>query len=686
MNKTLKHRVLSLILILFVVLGIFAIRLIEFQIVKGDELLAKAVNTRTYKFPVTAARGEIVDRYGRALATNRTGYNVSLNQLMLPKAKLNDTLLELVEILTSQGEKWNDRMPISQTEPYVFTGVDPETGISKDADAMKIEIKLAAYATEQQVIDKLIEIYDLKSYTKEQQRVLAGIRYQMTTEYYGAENTFTLAQDVSATTVATIKERSLRLPGVEIVAQSTRTYPDGTIVPHIMGLVGQIYREEWVSSKKELEENGYKQNSIKGNSGLERAYESQLKGTDGVLAIERTMSGELRASEMEKEPKPGNTIMLTLDSKLQQDTYASLERVIKKMQQRKSGDGLEANAGAAVVLDVKTGGVLAVVNYPSYDLNLYSSNYSEYVTDPNKPLFNRALRGIYSPGSTFKPLVGLTGLLNGTITKDFRINCTGTYHFYSNYGFTPGDLAAHGSTGIYRAIEQSCNVFFYDVGRQVGNTAYNDVANKMGLAVKTGIEIQEEIGYLTNEATAIRLGVEWNPLGDTCQAAIGQKETRVTPIQLATYGMTLANKGIRYKTHLVSSIRDYNSGAVVEEIKPIVESELKDANNAYAEIETGMTMTAQTHSGGYLTNYPYTIAIKTGTPETGQKTASGKDLYNAAMVAYGPVEDPEIAIGIIVENGNYGVQLAEMVKDIFDSYYVSRAETMAPQKNGELLH
>lgn len=686
MNKTLTRRIFSLILILFVVLGIFAIRLIEFQVVKGEELLSQAVNTRSYKFPVTAARGEIVDKFGRPLATNRTGYNVTLNQLMLPKDNLNSTLIELVEILSSQGDKWNDRTPITMTEPYTFTGLNVETGISADADNMKKQINLAAYATEQQVLDKLVQMFKLENLPKDQQRIIGGIRYQMMSEGYGAENTFTLASDVSATTVATIKERSLRLPGVEIVSQSSRTYPDGTIMPHIMGLVGPIFREEWQENEKELKANKYKQNSIKGNSGLELAFESQLRGTDGVLAIERTLTGELRASEMEAEPKPGNTVMLTLDSKLQQDIYASLERSIRKMQEKKPGEGKEANAGAVVVLDVKTGGVLAVVNFPSYDLNLYSSNYDEYVKNPDKPLLNRALRGLYRPGSAFKPLVGLTGLLNGTIGGDFKINCTGVYNFYTQYGYTGNDLAAHGNMNIQRAIEQSCNVFFYDVGRQVGIDAFNEVANKLGLAVQTGVEVYEETGYLTNEATAIRLGVEWNPLGDTCQAAIGQKETMVTPIQLATYAMTLANRGVRYKTHFVSSIRDYNSGAVIEELLPEVVSELPDNNNAYSEIEAGMVLTAQTHSGGYLTNYPYTIALKTGTAETGKLTAEGKKLYNASMVAYGPVENPELAIGIVVENGNYGYQLAEIVKDIFDSYYVSRAETMSPQKNGELLH
>lgn len=689
MDKTLIRRLASLIIISVVLIAVFGMRLVEFQLIKGEEYLAQAVNTRMYEFPVTAARGEIVDKYGRPLATNRTGYNITLNALMLPEENLNSTLLEIVEILSAQGEKWNDKTPITFIQPYEFTGIDVETGLSAEAERMKTDkaVGLSVYATPNQVMEALIKKYELEDLPENQQRVIAGIRYQMTSEGYSNENTFTLATDVSTVTVATIKERSIRLPGVEIVSQAIRTYPDGSVIPHIMGLVGPIYREEWQADKTKLMEKGYKQNSIKGNSGLEMAFEDLLRGTDGTQKIERTLSGALRASVIVEEPKPGATIALTIDQQLQEDTYASLARSIEKMQRtQKSGFGKEANAGAVVVLDVKTGGVLALVNFPSYDLNLYSSNYDEYASNPDKPLLNRALRGLYRPGSTFKPLVGLTGVLNGKITTDFAVNCTGVYTYYSNYGYTGNDLAAHGHTNIYRALEQSCNVFFYDVGRIVGLNAFNDTANKMGLAVPTGIEVKEEIGYLNSEETARKLKVEWNPLGDTCQAAIGQKESAVTPIQLATYAMTLANKGVRYKTHLVSSIRDYNSGEIEQEFAPEVLSTLPDANNAYAEIEKGMVLTAQNHSGGYLTNYPYNIAIKTGTPQTSRRTADGKSIYDAAMVAYGPVEDPEIAIGIIVESANYGYQLSEIVKDIFDSYFISRTESMNSQKSGVLLH
>ncbi len=686
MDSMLVRRITALIAVLVLVLGTFCMRLVDFQLVKGEEHLAKAVNTRQYNFAVTAARGEIVDRYGRAIATNRAGFNVVLNYLMLPTGKLNDTLLELVDILSASGENWNDKTPITKEAPYTFTGVDVDTGESRDAERMKKEVGLSTYATADQVLDALVKRFKLEALSREEQRIIGGLRYQMQINGFSSTTNFTFAEDVSSTTVATIKERGLRLPGVEIVEQAIRTYPHGTILPHLTGLVGPIYREEWKENEEQLVANGYKQDSIKGNSGLELAFESDLRGTDGIRQIERTLSGTLKASELIKEPQPGNTVMLTLDANLQQEAYSALARAIEKMQTtQKPGFGKEANAGALVVIDTKTGGILAAVNYPSYDLNLYNSNYTEYAQNPDKPLLNRAFRGLYRPGSTFKPIVGLTGLLDNTITADFAYNCTGVYNFYTQYGYTGYDLAAHGRTDIYRALEQSCNCYFYDVGRQVGIERFNDVAGKMGLGVATGVEVFEEKGWLTSEETAKKLKVEWNPLGDTCQAAIGQKETAVTPLQLATYAGTLANKGTRYKTHLVASTRDYNDGTIIKEFLPEVESVLPDQNNAYAEIEKGMVQTAQNHSGGYLTNYQYNIAMKTGTPQTGRKNASGQELFHAAMVAYGPVEDPELAIGIIVENGNYGYQLSEVVRDIFDAYYIDKQQSTAPIPSGVLL-
>ncbi|MEG0763590.1 MAG: penicillin-binding transpeptidase domain-containing protein [Oscillospiraceae bacterium] len=688
MDKTLIRRISFLILFLLIVLGTFCMRLVDFQLVNGEKYLKQAVNTCIYEFDVTAARGEIVDRNGSAIATNRTGFNVTLSALMLPADKLNDTLIELVDIFKANGETWNDKTPITVTMPYEFTGIDIETGISKDAERMKQDpsVRLSTYATADQVLAALVKTFKLEDYTSEQQRIIGGLRYQMSQSGYSSKTNFEIAQDVSDATVATIKERSLRLPGVEIVEQAIRTYPDGTVLPHLIGLVGPIYREEWVENKDELERNGYEQNSIKGNSGLELAFEKDLRGKNGTMQIERTLDGTLKNSEITLAPQPGNTLMLTVDKKLQQDAEASLAKVINKMQTtKKHGEGKEANAGSIVVIDTKTGGVLASVNYPSYDLNKYRSDYQEYASNPDKPLLNRAFRGLYRAGSSFKPIVGLTGLLNGKITKDFTYNCTGKYTLYSAYGYTGDDIQAHGRTDIYRALEQSCNCFFYDVGRIVGVDAFNATANAMGLAVKTGVEVTEEVGHLNNEETAKALGVAWNPLGDTCQAAIGQKETAITTLQLATYASTLANKGTRYKTHLVSSTRDYNTGKLIEDFPPTIESELPDKNNAYEEIEKGMVLTAQNHSGGFLTNYPYTIAMKTGTPETGHKNEYGEKLFNASIVAYGPVENPELAIGIIVENANYGYQLSECVKDIFDSYYINKTQSMSPMQSGVLL-
>ncbi|MEG0178883.1 MAG: peptidase, partial [Oscillospiraceae bacterium] len=300
MDKTLIRRISFLILFLLIVLGTFCMRLVDFQLVNGEKYLKQAVNTCIYEFDVTAARGEIVDRNGSAIATNRTGFNVTLSALMLPADKLNDTLIELVDIFKANGETWNDKTPITVTMPYEFTGIDIETGISQDAERMKQDpsVRLSTYATADQVLAALVKTFKLEEYTSEQQRIIGGLRYQMSQSGYSSKTNFEIAQDVSDATVATIKERSLRLPGVEIVEQAIRTYPDGTVLPHLIGLVGPIYREEWVENKDELERNGYEQNSIKGNSGLELAFEKDLRGKNGTMQIERTLDGTLKNSEI----------------------------------------------------------------------------------------------------------------------------------------------------------------------------------------------------------------------------------------------------------------------------------------------------------------------------------------------------------------------------------------------------
>lgn len=685
-QKSVFRRVGGLIVISLVVLGVIVLRLVEFQLVNGEEYKNQAQSVTNYKFNIPAARGEIVDRYGRALASNAVGYDLVINQLMLT-GDVNELVMDLVEILQSCGEEWNDTMPVSSPDEsgrYTFTDGD-DTSAQNRLAKLKENIELQQYATADQVMAKLVERYKLEDYDPQWQRILAGVRYQMQLEDFSASNSFTLASDVSNQTVAMVKERSLSLAGAEIIETTHRVYEDGTLLPHYLGSVGSITSEQWWVEDEDgnvttpLKDAGYNMNDLIGQSGVEKYAEDRLRGKEGTQQVSRDKNGVVVGTQMLVEPEPGETVVLTIDKDLQKSLNEQLEALILEMQQTKPEmKGKEVTAGSAVVIDVKTGGVLAIANYPSYDLNLYKSNYSEYSSDPNTPLLSRATTGLYAPGSTFKPAVALAGLLNGIITPLDTVTCNHTYTFYTDY--QPRCEMINHSTGskidVSHALTYSCNTFFYDVGRRMGIDAYDEMATQLGLAQKTGFELGESTGNLTYKTD------ENYGNGLELQAAIGQGNTQVTPIQLASYANTLANKGTRYKTHIISGYRDSNTGELIEEVEPEILGQIEDEIGAFDVVEEGMLGAARASSA--LKDYPLNIAVKTGSPQTWKKNGDTYYVHSSA-IAYGPVEDPQLAIGIVLEWGGGGSNALPLVRSIFDSYYYTQSEGLEPESEGVLL-
>lgn len=685
-QKSVFRRVGGLIVISLVVLGIILLRLVEFQLVNGEEYKSQAQSVTNYKFNIPAARGEIVDRYGRALASNAVGYDLVINQLMLT-GDVNQLVMDLVEILQSCGEEWNDTMPVSSPDEsghYTFTDGDDTSAQSRLAK-LKQNIELQQYATADQVMAKLVERYKLENYDPQWQRILAGVRYQMQLEDFSASNSFTLASDISNQTVAMVKERSLSLAGAEIIETTHRVYEDGTLLPHYLGSVGNITSEQWWVEDEDgnvttpLKDKGYNMNDLIGQSGVEKYAEDRLRGKEGTQQVSRDKSGVVVSTQMLVDPEPGETVVLTIDKDLQKSLNEQLEALILEMQQTKPEmKGKEVTAGSAVVIDVKTGGVLAIANYPSYDLNLYKSNYSAYSSDPNTPLLSRATTGLYAPGSTFKPAVALAGLLNGLITPLDTVTCNHTYTFYTDYQ-PRCEMINHrigSKIDVSHALTYSCNTFFYDVGRRVGIDAYDEMATQLGLAQKTGFELGESTGNLTRKTD------ENYGNGLELQAAIGQGNTQVTPIQLASYANTLANKGTRYKTHIVSGYRDSNTGELIEEVEPEVAEQIEDNIGAFDAVEQGMLGAARASSA--LKDYPLNIAVKTGSPQTWKKNGDTYYVHSSA-IAYGPVEDPQLAIGIVLEWGGGGSNGLPLVRSIFDSYYYTQSEGLEPESEGVLL-
>ena len=388
-------------------------------------------------------------------------------------------------------------------------------------------------------------------------------------------------------------------------------------------------------------------------------------------------------SSISVEPQAGNTVMLTLDSRLQKIAEQSIEDQIHHLNETApEGQGREANAGAVCAIDVKTGEVLVLASYPSYDPNTLSEGYSELSVDPDRPLRNRALLDTYTPGSIFKPVVALAGLASGEIDSDSLVNCNHVYNYYASvYGaqaFTPTCLGYHGDITVKEALKYSCNIFFYDVGRRVGIDAIVDAAQMLGLGVNNGFELWTNPGTISSPATAEATGEKWY-YGDVLQSSIGQRFNKYTPLQLAAYCMNLANRGTQNRVTILKAIKDYSMAETKYEHKAEVLQESPVDPALFDPIFEGMVAASRTGTAAsYFGNYPVDVASKTGTPETA-------DLPNSTFICFAPADDPQIAISVVIEQGWHGYTGAPVARDILDAYFSSDVTAQEPQQSGSLL-
>ena len=671
-RKANQKRIWILFGLILCVCIIFGIVLIEIQIVHGQSYAELATKGATRSQTIQAARGEITDRYGRPLVQNKVGYNVTLDKAYLTRGEENEIILRLLSLLQAAGEEWIDKLPITQTEPFSFYE-EQETEIAKLKDFLDV----GSYTSVDDVMSWLVERYELESYTPAQQRMLAGIRYEMERQGFSITTPYTLAEDVDVSTVIQIKERSYELSGVMVTESTIREYVAGDTAPHLIGQIGPIYAEEYA----ELKDQGYAMNDTIGKSGIEEAFESQLRGENGKRTITLNANGEVIDATVTQSPVPGNSIMLTLDLDLQRIAQDSLEDEIQWLQANgEEGEGKEATAGAVVAIEVKTGEILAMASYPTYNLATYNQDYNTLLANPDNPLFNRALQGTYAPGSIFKPLVGTAGLQEGLITPSYTYTCNHVYTYYDDY--QPKCLGWHPNYTVMDALRVSCNIFFYDLGRRLGIDTLLDYAKQFGLGEPTGIELPEAIGHMASPAYSESIGEIWNP-GDVLQASIGQGKSLFTPLQLATYTATLANGGVRMKTHLVKSIHTYNLDETVEEIEPEVVVDMDLSDTAVSAIRDGMIRASGQNgysgtSGAYFGNYPISVASKTGTPET-------TGYPNGTYICYAPADDPQIAVAVVIENGYHGYWGAAVAKAIFDEYFFGKTNDQLPTQTDTLL-
>lgn len=674
-----------------------AVRLVDLQIVKGSEY-AEINNERLVRaYSVAAPRGEILDNKGKPLVENRTGYSIRVQKIGLNDDELNRILYSAAKLAAEYGAETESSFPIVKDEngkslTFDFTieengGTRPVEGVKypkttekpdeKTSDAKETEDKTNAGDSEEKKAEKLevwkkdnkltdfssaeeiLGFYEKKyavssEYDSDTALAITAIRYAMDKANFSEKNSYKLCRDVDMAVVQQIKEQYSDFPGIDVVIEPFRSFTKGTLAAHILGRTGRIYAEEYA----EMKNDGYGINDMIGKDGLEKVLEKYLKGKDGYKSVEMSRGGGVTRILQDKEPKSGNYAKLTLDRDLQEATENALKEKISQ--------AVGTGSGAAIAVNPKTGGVLAMASYPTYDLSTFNEEYDKLIKSKSKPLINRVLNGTYSPGSTFKPLTSVAALESGTITPDTYITDLGKYTYYPSYQPTclvySSSGATHGTINVSQAIGVSCNYFFYDVGRRMGIETLDQYASNFGLGQTTGIELPESTGILASPSNRESAGGVWYP-GDVLQAAIGQSDNLFTPAQLASYICTLLNKGKRYSLHLVDEVVDYDTNEVVLKKEPEVLSDNPISDSTYNAVTDGMrrVVTSGTASAAFASS-KYKAAGKTGTAEV----PDGAD--NVLFVGFAPYDDPEIVVAVIIEHGASSSFSAGVAREIFDAY------------------
>ena len=720
--------------------------LYNLQIVNVDDYRRQATARIANQETGEAARGELTDRYGRVLVSNKTIYEVTLDRSTLgEEAQRNATLLKLLEICREEGVVWTDTLPISDTAPFVYTMDQTDSNTRKSfsklmetmgtswktaaADGLELAAAMdsdgAAAVTQteggslseavaraaqhqwsqaqsdglrretpgqapeqetavsgvsaQPLISKMQEYFEVDpAVSDEEGRALVGVLYEMllrTKDVSTSEYVF--ASDVDISFITKVKEAGLA--GVKIDTTTARTY-NTNYAAHLLGRVGSIYYDEWYADDSYYRNNGYNMNDTVGKEGVEKAFESYLRGEAGVRTTETNANGKVVSETWVPDengelqvPQPGNNVMLTIDERLQEAVETSLSQRVPGMTDQVKG-------ASAVVLDM-SGGVLAMASYPTFDLSIYSDSaaYNQVSQDPLAPLYNRAIQGLYSPGSTFKMITGVAALQEGYTTPGEEILDTGRFQYPAGEKYPYGDYhpacwyylqygGKHGWENMGEAIRDSCNIFFFTLADRMGIDIIDEYASMFGLGQKTGIEITgEKTGRVAGPAASEALGQEWYD-GLLLSAAIGQGTTECTPIQLANYIVTLVNGGNRYPVHLLKTVKTSDYSQVVEEYsaEPLDSINISEENLETVKEGIGL-MASEGSVAKYFKDLPVKVGAKTGTAQVGSATAES----NAVFVCFAPYDDPQIAISIVVERGGSGTELGAIAADIVSAYFGS---------------
>ena len=688
MDRITRFRSSIVIAVFVVILGFFALRLYSLQASKESENKSN-IKTFTLETTVKAARGDILDCNGNVLVTNRASYDLMFNHYVIRSAAdTNGQLLRLVRLCRELDISYIDHFPVTKTVPFTYTLSDYNATWQGYFQAYLPEVgNLDSDITAPILIERLRTHYNIpQDWSAEDARAVLGLRYELglRSDITNLPN-YVFLKDASTETLAALLE--LNVPGLIAEASTVREY-NTAYAAHILGYVGPITKDQWENTYRDKP--GYSLDALVGQSGLELAFEEYLHGTDGVRVDVVTVDGTVIDSYykvkngVEQKPISGKNVEISIDLNLQSTAESALETLITGLRAsgenlpegEKAPDGSDAAGGAVVVMNVKTGQVLACASYPTYNLATYHDEYDTLLETDHDPLFNRALQAIYPPGSTYKMVMVIAGIDSGKINRHTNIRDEGEYRKYADSGFAPDCMvwanshSTHGTINAMEALRDSCNYYFYVLAdeKDVTIESMDKTASGLGLGEKTGIELFEYVGHRANPETKALLNegddTRWYA-ADHIMASIGQSEHRFTPMQLCSYTATLANRGVRYRATFLNRVlsSDYNN--IIVKAEPEILSTFQISDEAYAAYTEGMRMVA-TNGSTYQTfgKYPINIAAKTGTAQTDPGFSD-----NGAFICYAPFEDPQIAVVVYGERAGRGSTMGQIAKAITDTYF-----------------
>ena len=683
-NRLVKPgRVAGLVILILLLLTVYLVALYKLQIIEGEANYNRSSELTNTERVVTAARGNIYDRYGRTLVSNEETYNLKIDtDKLFANDDPNSVILELVHMVQGYGDEYTDDLPITMTPPFEY---DPDmTAIQRTMlDAYYVRQEIDPNSTAVELMSYMRTRYNIdNSYSAEEMRIIAGVRYSINVRYAVNTADYVFVEDASMKLISSIMEN--KLVGIEVERAYSRKY--GTeYAAHILGYTGLMTQEEY--EKYSLL--NYSTDAMVGKDGVEYAFENYLHGKDGKVIETRNSAGTVLATVYEEEPEPGNHVYLTIDSVLQEQTERILANGVSILKQniaQKRAEGTargdynvdlkdEITGAAAVVVNVKTGEPLAMASWPTYNVATILEDYQELLEAENAPLFNRTLMGTYAPGSTFKPCTAIAALTMGIVNTEDKIKCEGVYTRYAAEGYAPEcwiwnstkDHLTHPEENVTTAIRDSCNYYFYSIGNYLGVDDLGKFAANFGLGEYSGIELVEDKGNMSNQANHMDYaGTEWR-IGDTLQAAIGQSDSVFTPIQMAEYCATVANSGTRYSASILKSIRNYDYSEKLYDREPTVMSTVESAEYNWASVHEGMWQVLNDYINEKNVNVwvdcQWRVAGKTGTAQKGEGIQN-----DGIFMCYAPYKDPEVAIFVVVERGGAGADVQFIARHIMDAY------------------